>query len=48
MRKPLPDCKYNKMVGCEDRKCDSCGWNPKVDKERKKRAAEKELTGKWT
>ena len=34
MRKALPDCKYNKSVGCEAQKCEKCGWNPKVARER--------------
>ena len=24
------DCKYNGALLCKDRKCDTCGWNPKV------------------
>lgn len=28
------DCPYNKGVVCTDHKCDSCGWNPNVEKQR--------------
>ena len=31
-----PDCKYNRMLECPPgaHKCNRCGWNPKVMKER--------------
>ena len=30
-------CKYNPFVECEGcRMCGKCGWNPDVDKQRKK------------
>ena len=30
-------CRYNKHVDCNSKKnCWNCGWNPEVDKERKK------------
>lgn len=28
-------CKYNIAIGCPERKCSSCGWNPKVEAKRK-------------
>lgn len=39
MKKRVPDCKYNKFVGCStlNRKCKSCGWNPEVEAERKRK-----------
>ena len=36
------DCKFNKGVGCLVQNCESCGWNPKVEKIRKARI-EKEM-----
>lgn len=27
-------CIYNKMIDCTERKCNMCGWNPKVSAER--------------
>lgn len=29
-------CPHNHEVICDKLKCESCGWNPKVEKERKK------------
>lgn len=29
-------CIHNPSVDCECRECNKCGWNPDVDKERKK------------
>ena len=33
------DCKFNRGVGCLVQNCESCGWNPKVEKIRKERIA---------
>ena len=45
MTEHIPDCKYfpnRSAVACEDQtKCDKCGWNPKVDMERKQKNREK-------
>lgn len=30
-----PPCTYNKEIRCNEHKCGSCGWNPKVEKKRK-------------
>ena len=27
-------CKFNKMIDCMEHKCDKCGWNPEVARER--------------
>ena len=27
-------CKYNNGIVCDERKCESCGWNPDVAKRR--------------
>lgn len=38
-------CPHNVSVDCTgDKNCDKCGWNPKVDAERKKKTREKLLT----
>lgn len=29
------ECKFNSGVSCVQQQCDCCGWNPKVEKERK-------------
>ena len=31
------DCVYNNALVCTKRKCDSCGWNPTVAKQRSAR-----------
>ena len=31
------ECKYNSGVLCACKKCDKCGWNPKVEKARKEK-----------
>lgn len=28
-------CKYNEGVSCTNHKCNTCGWNPEVEKIRK-------------
>lgn len=35
----FPQCKYNAAVDCDRtrRKCEKCGWNPKVESQRKRR-----------
>lgn len=43
IKKTLQDyelCKYNQEVNCECRECKKCGWNPDVEKERKKEILE--------
>lgn len=42
----LPDCEFNKYVGCADcMTCDKCGWNPEVEQRRKNKlkGIEKEI-----
>lgn len=34
-------CKYNQWVLCEDRNCNECGWNPKIEVKRKGRKVTK-------
>ena len=36
LREPKQEsvCRYNDGVVCEDQKCGTCGWNPKVSKKR--------------
>ena len=37
-QKPLTDCRFNKMVGCNSpANCDKCAWSPEVDKARRKK-----------
>lgn len=37
------NCRYNIGIECDNRSmCDKCGWNPKVEKERKEKLREKE------
>ena len=31
----LFECPYNKSVICDFKKCERCGWNPRVDQVRK-------------
>ncbi len=38
-------CRFNDRVQCEDawrQRCSDCGWNPAVERERKKRRREHE------
>lgn len=39
----IESCIYHATVGCnkEGRKCDKCGWNPKVDAERREKLRKK-------
>lgn len=30
-------CPYNEGVACEHRVCTKCGWNPRVDRQRRKK-----------
>lgn len=30
-----PSCIHNKEIRCLERKCGTCGWNPKVEQKRK-------------
>ena len=44
-------CPFNKDINCNDRHCDNdpvcnkCGWNPEVEKLRKKAARDKLVAG---
>ena len=33
-------CIFNKQVGCDEDRCESCGWNPPIAKKRVKRFLE--------
>ena len=34
------DCEYQKHIECATKKCSVCGWNPIVEKERKRKSRE--------
>jgi hypothetical protein len=36
------ECKHNEGVICNNQKCDSCGWNPEVQKVREEKIYGKE------
>lgn len=42
-KKQIRDCPFRKdgAIDCTDGWCDKCGWNPKVEEERKKKIREK-------
>ena len=31
----LFECPYNRAIICDEEKCRKCGWNPRVEQERK-------------
>lgn len=35
------ECYFNAGVACTDKKCERCGWNPAVDKARRKKTRRK-------
>ena len=35
------DCPYNVAIDCYEHKCNSCGWNPRVAKERTEKILQK-------
>lgn len=36
----FPRCDHNPAVLCSEKKCDSCGWNPVVAEERRRKILE--------
>lgn len=32
--KKLSECKYNMGINCDEKNCETCGWNPDVKKHR--------------
>lgn len=46
MSEKKPNCRFNSAIECKEEtpQCQKCGWNPKVEKKRKK-GKEKKVVG---